>query len=253
MKSRILRLLAALVATALLGGVVPSVVSAKSPAICNEYTRIRQKTPMFYPNGKFIKQKTPGCISRSKYSQAQRVKQKLMQSKLAYDFELTPYLLDPPDVRVRQTTGVSLSTNKSVQTTHSGQQSSIGWLGYGTTSTQISINYPKISYELAYKTREFSLIYKWESWIDSLSLGYGQVISGEGSATASGIEYLSTTVSGTTMHMALGWEFWSVFEFLLGYRQESATFKGFSYGGTSLSEPIKIDQELGLIGLGLSF
>ena len=241
MKSRILRLLAALVATALLGGVVPSVVSAKSPAICNEW------------NDKFIKQKTPGCISRSKYSQAQRVKQKLMQSKLAYDFELTPYLLDPPDVRVRQTTGVSLSTNKSVQTTHSGQQSSIGWLGYGTTSTQISINYTKISYELAYKTREFSLISKWESWIDSLSLGYGQVISGEGSATASGIEYLSTTVSGTTMHMALGWEFWSVFEFLLGYRQESATFKGFSYGGTSLSEPIKIDQELGLIGLGLSF
>ena len=247
MKSRMLRLLAALVATALLGGVVPSVISAKSPAICNEYTRngkfIRQKTPMFYPT----------CISRSKYAQAQRVKQKLMQSKLAYDFELTPYLLDPPDVRVRQTTGVSLSTNKSVQTTHSGQQSSIGWLGYGTTSTQISINYPKISYELAYKTREFSLISKWESWIDSLSLGYGQVISGEGSATASGIEYLSTTVSGTTMHMALGWEFWSVFEFLLGYRQESATFKGFSYGGTSLSEPIKIDQNLGLIGLGLSF
>jgi hypothetical protein len=243
MKSRILRLLVALVATALLGGVVPSVVSAKSPAICNEYTR----------NGKLIEQKSPGCISRSKYSQAQRVKQKLMQGKLAYDFELTPYLLDPPDVRVRQTTGVSLSTNKSVQTTHSGQQSSIGWLGYGTTSTQISINYTKISYELAYKTREFSLISKWESWIDSLSLGYGQVISGEGSATASGIEYLSTTVSGTTMHIALGWEFWSVFEFLLGYRQESATFKGFSYGGTSLSEPIKIDQNLGLIGLGLSF
>ena len=248
MKSRILRLLAALVATALLGGVVPSVVSAKSPAICNEYTRngkfIRQKTPMFYPT----------CISRSKYAQAQRVKQKLMQSKLlSKDIELTPYLLDPPDIRVRQTTGVSLSTNKSVQTTHSGQQSSIGWLGYGTTSTQISINYTKISYELAYKTREFSLISKWESWIDSLSLGYGQVISGEGSATASGIEYLSTTVSGTTMHMALGWEFWSVFEFLLGYRQESATFKGFSYGGTSLSEPIKIDQNLGLIGLGLSF
>lgn len=238
-----LRLLAALVATALLGGVVPSVVSAKSPAICNEYTRIRQKTPMFYPT----------CISRSKYAKTQRAKQKLMQSKLALDIELTPYLLDPPDVRVRQTTGVSLSTNKSVQTTHSGQQSSIGWLGYGTTSTQISINYTKISYELAYKTREFSLISKWESWIDSLSLGYGQVISGEGSATASGIEYLSTTVSGTTMHMALGWEFWSVFEFLLGYRQESATFKGFSYGGTSLSEPIKIDQELGLIGLGLSF
>ena len=241
MKSRILRLLAALVATALLGGVVPSVISAKSPAICNEW------------NDKFIRQKTPSCISRSKYAQAHRVKQKLMQSKLAHDFELTPYLLDPPDVRVRQTTGVSLSTNKSVQTTHSGQQSSIGWLGYGTTSTQISINYTKISYELAYKTREFSLISKWESWIDSLSLGYGQVISGEGSATASGIEYLSTTVSGTTMHIALGWEFWSVFEFLLGYRQESATFKGFSYGGTSLSEPIKIDQELGLIGLGLSF
>ena len=244
-----LRLLAALVATALLGGVVPSVVSAKSPAICNEYTRngkfIRQKTPMFYPT----------CISRSKYAQAQRVKRKLMQSKLALDIELTPYLKDfsLPDVRVRQTTGVSLSTNKSVQTTHSGQQSSIGWLGYGTTSTQISINYTKISYELAYKTREFSLISKWEGWIDSLSLGYGQVISGEGSATASGIEYLSTTVSGTTMHMALGWEFWSVFEFLLGYRQESATFKGFSYGGTSLSEPIKIDQNLGLIGLGLSF
>ena len=241
MKSRILRLLVALVATALLGGVVPSVISAKSPAICNEW------------NDKFIRQKTPSCISRSKYAQAHRVKQKLMQSKLAYDFELTPYLLDPPDVRVRQTTGVSLSTNKSVQTTHSGQQSSIGWLGYGTTSTQISINYTKISYELAYKTREFSLISKWESWIDSLSLGYGQVISGEGSATASGIEYLSTTVSGTTMHIALGWEFWSVFEFLLGYRQESATFKGFSYGGTSLSEPIKIDQNLGLIGLGLSF
>ena len=242
-----LRLLAALVATALLGGVVPSVVSAKSLAICNEYTRngkfIRQKTPMFYPT----------CISRSKYAKTQRAKQKLMQSKLALDIELTPYLLDPPDVRVRQTTGVSLSTNKSVQTTHSGQQSSIGWLGYGTTSTQISINYTKISYELAYKTREFSLISKWEGWIDSLSLGYGQVISGEGSATASGIEYLSTTVSGTTMHMALGWEFWSVFEFLLGYRQESATFKGFSYGGTSLSEPIKIDQNLGLIGLGLSF
>jgi len=253
MKSRILRLLVALVATALLGGVVPSVVSAKSPAICNEYTRIRQKTPMFYPTDKFIKQKTPGCISRSKYSQAQRVKQKLMQGKLAYDFELTPYLLDPPDVRVRQTTGVSLSTNKSVQTTHSGQQSSIGWLGYGTTSTQISINYTKISYELAYKTREFSLISKWESWIDSLSLGYGQVISGEGSATVSGIEYLSTTVSGTTRHIALGWEFWSVFEFLLGYRKESATFKGFSYGGTSLSEPIPIDQKLVLIGLGLSF
>ena len=249
MKSRILRLLAALVATALLGGVVPSVISAKSPAICNKYIR----------NGKLIEQKSPvspavhRCISRSKYAQAQRVKQKLMQSKLAYDFELTPYLLNPPDVRVRQTTGVSLSTNKSVQTTHSGQQSSIGWLGYGTTSTQISINYTKISYELAYKTREFSLISKWESWIDSLSLGYGQVISGEGSATASGIEYLSTTVSGTTMHIALGWEFWSVFEFLLGYRQESATFKGFSYGGTSLSEPIKIDQNLGLIGLGLSF
>lgn len=246
-----LRLLAALVATALLGGVVPSVISAKSPAICNEYMS---------RNGKLIEQKSPvspavhRCISRSKYAQAQRVKQKLMQSKLlSKDIELTPYLLDPPDVRVRQTTGVSLSTNKSVQTTHSGQQSSIGWLGYGTTSTQISINYTKISYELAYKTREFSLISKWESWIDSLSLGYGQVISGEGSATASGIEYLSTTVSGTTMHMALGWEFWSVFEFLLGYRQESATFKGFSYGGTSLSEPIKIDQNLGLIGLGLSF
>ena len=235
-----LRLLVALVATALLGGVAPSVVSAKSPAICKEYIR----------NGNFREQKTPGCISRSKYAQAQRAQQKLMQSKLSKDIELT---LSLPDIRVRQITGVSLSTNKSVQTTHSGQQSSIGWLGYGTTSTQISINYPKISYELAYKTREFSLISKWESWIDSLSLGYGQVISGEGSATASGIEYLSTTVSGTTMHMALGWEFWSVFEFLLGYRQESATFKGFSYGGTSLSEPIKIDQNLGLIGLGLSF
>ena len=241
-----LRLLAALVATALLGGVVPSVISAKSPAICNQYIVNR--------NGKLIEQKSSGCISRSKYAKTQRAKQKLMKSKLlSKDIELTPYLLDPPDVRVRQTTGVSLSTNKSVQTTHSGQQSSIGWLGYGTTSTQISINYTKISYELAYKTREFSLISKWESWIDSLSLGYGQVISGEGSATASGIEYLSTTVSGTTMHMALGWEFWSVFEFLLGYRQESATFKGFSYGGTSLSEPIKIDQNLGLIGLGLSF
>lgn len=235
-----LRLLVALVAASLLGGVVPSVVSAKSPAICNEYIR----------NGKFIRQKTPGCISRSKYAQAQRAQQKLMQSKLARDFELT---LSLPDIRLRQTTGVSLSTNKSVQTTHSGQQSSIGWLGYGTTSTQISINYTKINYELAYKTRELSLISEWESWIDSLSLGYGQITSGEGKATVSGVEYVSATVSGTTMHMALGWEFWGVFEFLLGYRQESATFKGFSYGGASLSEPIKIDQNLGLIGLGLSF
>ena len=236
-----LRLLVALVATALLGGVAPSVVSAKSPAICKEYIR----------NGNYREQKTPGCISRSKYAQKYLAQQKLMQSKrLSKDIELT---LSLPDIRVRQITGVSLSTNKRVQTTHSGQQSSIGWLGYGTTSTQISIDYTKIKYELAYKTRGLSLISRWESWIDSLSLGYGQVISGEGSATASGIEYLSTTVSGTTMHIALGWEFWSVLEFLLGYRQESATFKGFSYGGTSLSEPIKIDQNLGLIGLGLSF
>ena len=236
-----LRLLAALVATALLGGVLPSVAPAKSPPLC----------PGYISFGKFREQKIPGCISRKEYAQAQRTKQR-SRPTLHIDIH---YLADfsLPDIRVRQTTGVSLSTNKSVQTTHSGQQSSIGWLGYGTTSTQISINYPKISYELAYKTREFSLISKWESWIDSLSLGYGQVISGEGSATASGIEYLSTTVSGTTMHIALGWEFWSVFEFLLGYRQESATFKGFSYGGTSLSEPIKIDQNLGLIGLGLSF
>tara|TARA_B100000749_G_scaffold275563_1_gene261400 strand:+ start:254 stop:979 length:726 start_codon:yes stop_codon:yes gene_type:complete len=241
MKSRILRLLVALVAIALLGGVAPSVVSAKSPTICKEYIR----------NGNYREQKTPGCISRSKYAQKYLAQQKLMQSKrLSKDIELT---LSLPDIRVRQITGVSLSTNKRVQTTHSGQQSSIGWLGYGTTSTQISIDYTKIKYELAYKTRGLSLISRWESWIDSLSLGYGLVISGEGSATVSGIEYLSTTVSGTTMHIALGWEFWNVFEFLLGYRQEGATFKDFSYGGTSLSEPIKIDQNLGLIGLGLSF
>ena len=128
MKARMLRLLAALVATALLGGVLPSVAPAKSPPLCPGYINF----------GKFRERKFPDCISRKEYAQAQRTKQR-SRPTLHIDIH---YLADfsLPDIRVRQTTGVNFSTNKSVQTTHSGQQSSMGWLGYGTTSTQISIN-----------------------------------------------------------------------------------------------------------------
>ena len=148
---------------------------------------------------------------------------------------------------------MSLSSKSQFQTSHSGQQLSIGWLGLGTAGTQVKINYSKIQYELDFKTQEFSIVSKWGSLIDSLSLGYGAITSGTGSATVSGVEYQTTTVSGSTMHLSLGWEFWGMFEFLLGYRQEDAAFKNFSYGSTTLSEPVQIKPKLLLIGLGFSF
>jgi len=174
-----------------------------------------------------------------------------------------------PVFAIIQVNGLSTSTNKNVKINHTLKQASIGIerddgkrisLGeedFLVGDTSIKINYSNFQGDFSYRSK--NLIYSekaafpYGSAPGRVYLGYGEVTKGESSVTASGRYYVSTEVSGSSLFVIRSWEFWGFFEFMLGYRTESVTFKNYRSGSTEAPYPVRLDSALALMGFGITF
>jgi hypothetical protein len=203
-------LLIALVATTLLGGVVPSVLQAQSqPSYsCNRI-----------------------CVERM----ARKYYRMLYEQKLRKRQQPSP----PAYYRLRFSVGGS--SGKVTETTTAGLQISRNWIGLGQTVLKLKAKTQTKKYDVNIVFNDLFLVFGRDY---SLTLGMGQLSKGTLTVSLTDTSYEAQQASGSATFGMLGIRTSEHTEWLLGLRRNEMVFSQLERASLVTGEIVTLDQKL---------